>query len=226
MVTSTELRQVALPARTETYIPVPHGDFIDTVLEFADKKNYILRHDSYNAAKNGNVMSGVFAFRGDDPLMDMQVGIVNSYDKSKTAIIGIGSQVIICQNGLVSADFTLRRKHTGSVVQDLITMIEGGFEQMYDEYVRNIQLREVLAQIELNKTNYAEIVGRMYLEHEIITPTQLSVVKEEYRDSKLFPEPTAWSMYNHVNQALKKGHPADYIDSHINLHKFMVEEFA
>ena len=225
MVTIEQLRQIPLPAKTDTYIPVAHGDFTDAILEYAYKKNYNLRHMNFDANTGGQIMRGTFAFISDDPAMDFQVGIVNSYNKRKVAMVGVGTQVFICQNGMISADFTLKRKHTGSVIQDLNSMIEGSMEQLYDEFVRNIQVREALSNIELTKIQYAEIIGKMYLNEEVITPNQLAVVKQEYKESVLFPEPTAWSMYNHVNQALKKGHPADYIDSHVNLHKFMITEF-
>lgn len=171
-------------------------------------------------------MRGTFAFTGEDPEMDMQVGIVNSYDKSKTAMIGIGSQVFICQNGMISAEFIMRRKHMGSVVEDLNLMIESSFESLHDEYLRNIDIRNRFKELEISKKFYAELIGRMYLEENIFTATQLGIVKKEFESSELFPEPTVWSIYNHANHALKSGHPADYIDQHINLHKFMLTEFA
>ena len=170
-------------------------------------------------------MRGIFAFIGDDPAMDMQVGILNSYDKSKKVTIGLGSQVFICQNGMVSADYTMKRKHTGSVEDDIKYMIREGMKNLYDEYRRNIQVRNKLFEIGVSKSKYAELIGRMFIEENIITPTQLGIVKREFKESKLFPEPTAWSMYNHVNQALKFGHPANYIEQHIGLHKFMLEHF-
>ena len=216
------LGTIKYPERTDTYVPILHKDFAELVLETSDKQGFRVRNTNYDVAREGNIMRGIFAFVGDDPLMDMQVGILNSYDKSKKVTIGLGSQVFICQNGMVSADYTMKRKHTGSVEDDIKYMIEEGMKRLYDEYRRNIEVREKLSSIEIAKSRYAELIGRMFIEENIITSTQLNIVKKEFEESKLFPEPTAWSMYNHVNQALKFGHPADYINQHINLHNFML----
>lgn len=226
MIHLEDLDKYEYPARTDTYVPILHKDLAELVLEQGDKQCFAVRNTDYSVAKNGNIMRGIFAFIGDDPAMDMQIGIVNSYDKSRTVTIGLGSQVFICQNGMVSADYTMKRKHTGSVEEDIKFMIEESVKKLYDEYRRNIEVRNRLFEIEVSKSKYAELIGRMFIEEDIITSTQLNIVKREFNESKLFPEPTAWSMYNHVNQALKSGHPADYITQHVNLHKFMLENFS
>lgn len=221
-----QLDKFKYPERTDTYIPILHRNFAELVLENADKQGFKVRNTNYDVARGGDIMRGIFAFIGDDPLMDMQVGILNSYDKSKKVTIGLGSQVFICQNGMVSADYTMKRKHTGSVEEDIKYMIEEGMKRLYDEYRRNIDVRERLAKVEVTKSRYAELIGRMFIEEGIITSTQLNIVKKEFEGSKLFPEPTAWSMYNHINHALKVGHPADYITQHVGLHKFMIENLS
>jgi hypothetical protein len=221
-----QLDKFKYPERTDTYVPILHKDFAELVLESGNKQGFSIRNTNYDVAREGNIMRGIFAFIGDDSAMDMQVGILNSYDKSKKVTIGLGSQVFICQNGMVSADYTMKRKHTGSVEEDIKYMIEEGMKRLYDEYRRNIEVRERLSKVEVTKSRYAELIGRMFIEEGIITSTQLNIVKKEFEGSKLFPEPTAWSMYNHVNHALKVGHPADYITQHVELHKFMIENLS
>lgn len=225
MVTLEELKGIRFPEKTDTYTPVLHNDFVELILEIADKKKFKVRNTKYDIAREGNIMKGIFAFEGDNPEMDMQVGVLNSYDKSKTVTIGLGSQVFICQNGMVSADYILKRRHTGRVMDDIIDMVNGSFEKLYDEYRRNIEVKDQLSEIHVTRAKYAELVGRMFLEKSIITSTQLNIVKKESYESELFPEPTAWSMYNHINHALKVGHPANYINQHIALHKFMTTAF-
>lgn len=225
MMTIEQLDTIAPPIRTASYSPILHRDLAEAVLDLAHKQGFKNRNANYDIARDGNIMRGIFAFEGDDPEMDMQVGILNSYDKSKTVTIGLGSQVFICQNGMVSADYILKRKHTGSVVLDVLNMIDESLKKLYDEYRRNIEVKEILTKVEITKVEYSQLIGKMFLNDGIITSTQLNIVKREFEGSKLFPEPTAWSMYNHVNQALKSGHPADYISQHIGLHQFMVGEF-
>ena len=226
MITVNDLGYIPIPEKTDTYVPILHKDLAELVLESADKNGFVIKNTNFDTARGGNIMRGIFAFSGDDPEMDMQIGILNSYDKSKMVTIGLGSQVVICQNGMVSADYAIKRKHTGSVEDDVKRMVGQSIELLYEEYRRNIEVRNRLFGIEVSKSKYAELIGRMFIEENIITPTQLGIVKKEFQESKLFPEPTAWSMYNHVNQALKVGHPGDYIEQHNGLHNFMLENFS
>ena len=168
MINIEDLNKIQSPDKTATYIPILHKDLVELVLEEGDKHGFKIRNTDYSIAKEGNIMRGIFAFIGDDPAMDMQVGILNSYDKSKKVTIGLGSQVFICQNGMVSADYTMKRKHTGNVEDDIKYMIGEGMKNLYDEYRRNIQVRNKLFEIGVSKSKYAELIGRMFIEENII----------------------------------------------------------
>jgi len=226
MVTQIELRQVPLPAKTASYTPVPHGVLIDRVLEEANKKGFNLLRDNWNIAKRGEIMSGKLVFAGEEPGMDMQIGLTNSYDKSKSAVIAMGAEVFICLNGVVSAEYSMRRKHTTNVWKDLTYMIEEGTAILYDEYYKIIKAKNRFNEIDLNKRAQAELLGRLFVEEEIVTPIMANIVKKEIQESKLFPEDNLWSFYNHVTHALKKSHPLEYIDRHIKLHSFVEHSFS
>ena len=226
MVTLQELALVSLPEETASYTPVPHKEFVNEILEAADKKGFSLVRSGYNSSRGGNVMSGRLVFTGDVSGMDMMVGIVNSYDKSKVAMLGIGSQVVICENGLLLADYTMKRKHTTNVWRDLDTMITESVAALYDEYTRATKYRELFSAMSLPKRQQAEMLGRIFVEEEIVTPTMANTIRQEITGSKLFPDDTVWSFYNHVTHGLKQSHPIDYIDRHIEFHKFIEVNFS
>ncbi len=219
--TRDELGRVALPVETKSYKPVPHLTFIESILEEADKKEFNLIRESYTMAREGNVISGKLIFRGDEDGMDLQIGVVNSYDKSKSALIALGAEVFICLNGMVVADHHMRRKHTTNVWEDLNDLIQLGVHNLYDEYVNSVKYRSRFSEIDLNKRVQAELLGRLFVEEEILTPTMANIVREEITNSKLFPDDTVWSFYNHVTHALKQSHPSEYIDRHVEFHEFM-----
>ena len=225
MTTQIELRQVPLPARTDSYTPVPHGVFIDTILEAAYKRDFTLVRDNWNEARNGQVMSGKLVFAGEEPGMDMQIGLANSYDKSKAAVIAMGAEVFICLNGCISAEYSMRRKHTTNVWEDLTNMIEEGTAILYDEYYKILKAKNRFTEIDLNKRAQAELLCRLFVEEEIVTPTMANIVKKEIQESKLFPADNLWSFYNHVTHALKQSHPLEYIDMHVKLHSFVEHSF-
>lgn len=225
MITNAELRQVPVPEKTDSYIPVPHGIFIDAILEATDKKGLTLVRENWNEARKGQVMSGKLVFTGDEPGMDMQIGLTNSYDKSKAAVIAMGAEVFICLNGCISAEYSMRRKHTTKVWEDLNTMIQEGTDILYDEYYKIIKDRKRFETIGINKRAQAELLGRLFVEEEIVTPTMANIVKKEIQESMLFPDDNLWSFYNHVTHALKQSHPLEYIDRHVKLHSFIEHSF-
>jgi hypothetical protein len=213
------------PQKTETYTPVPHKDLMDMVLSETDMKGFYLKKAEHQAIKDTNVLLSRYAFTGPDTGMDFCVATLNSYNKTKPVSIGIGTQVVICENGMIAADYRIKRKHTGDAWKDLHEMIKSSVNILGDEYYRNFKIKMELSEIEVSKKEYASIIGDMFLNEKIITPTQLGIVSEEFDKSELFPEPTAWSMYNHITQALKKSHPSNYIAQHVDVHNFMKNVF-
>jgi hypothetical protein len=225
MITLEELKLVTLPEETRSYTPVPHGVFIEIIKEHADKEGFQFMHEDYKAAREGNLMSGKLVFIGDEPGINMQVGLVNSYDKSRTAMISMGAEVFICMNGAMRGEYEMRRKHTTNVWKDLENMISDSIKILHDNYRMIIHQKDILEQVSFNKRAQAELLGRIFVEEEIVTPTMANIIRKEIIESKKFPQDNAWSFYNHVTHALKESHPIEYIDRHVDFHKFMEVEF-
>ena len=63
----------------------------------------------------------------------------------------------------------------------------------------------------------------MFINDNLITSTQLNIIKKEILYSENFIDPTLWSFYNHCTEALKVAHPAEVLQSHIKLHDYVLE---
>jgi hypothetical protein len=223
-----ELYSVPVPIATDTYSPVSHQNIIEAVQEQLYKRNFSIVNEKYNVAANGNKVIGYYSLNyNNDPEMGIKIAFRNSYDKSMSVAFVSGGEVWICSNGMVKGDIQYVRKHTGSVVNELNVKIIDTINLMEDEFIQLKRHSEQMKQIELTKVQAAEMYGRMFMIDDIITPTQLSVIKKELDDSKFesFKDETLWSAYNHVTFALKEAHPLNYIDQHVNLHKFVEQEF-
>lgn len=228
-VSQKEVRNSTLiPEKTKSYIPVPNGEFIDAILEEADKRNFTLHSEEWKLAMKGLVMHGFLTFHGDDPDMGMQVGMLNSYNKEKPATIAIGSTVFICTNGVISADYSLRRRHTINVWDDLTMLISTAMNGLDDEYHGIVQMKDSLSQMAFSKREQSELLGQMYVATDILNPTMLSTVKQEIIESTFEPfrEETAWSFYNHITYALRKAHILETDKKHIEFHKMMKKLFV
>ena len=223
-----DLYNVRIPASTDSYSAISHQNIIDAVYEQLDKRNLQVVNEKYNVAANGDKVIGYFDlnYMGNSE-MGMRLAFRNSYDKSMSVAFVAGTQVWICENGCISGEIQFLRKHTGSVLGELHNKIITTIEQLEDHFIRTESHSIQMKSIELPKIKAAELYGRMFMVEDIISPTQLSIVKKELNEPthKVFEEETLWSAYNHVTFALKEAHPLNYINQHVNLHKFVEAEY-
>ena len=223
-----DLYNVRIPASTDSYSAVSHQNIIEAVYEHLDKRNLQVVNEKYNVAANGDKVIGYFDmnYMGNSE-MGMRLAFRNSYDKSMSVAFVAGTQVFICSNGCISGEIQFLRKHTGSVLTELNNKIVTTIEQLEDHFLRIEKHSIQMKSIELPKIKAAELYGRMFMVEDIISPTQLSIVKKELNEPthKVFEEETLWSAYNHVTFALKEAHPLNYINQHVNLHKFVEAEY-
>ena len=223
-----DLYNVRIPASTDSYSAVSHQNIIEAVYEQLDRRNLQVVKEKYNVAANGDKVIGYFDLNyNNNSEMGMRLAFRNSYDKSMSVAFVAGTQVWICENGCISGEIQFLRKHTGSVISELYNKINTTIEQLEDHFLRTERHSIQMKSIELPKIKAAELYGRMFMVEDIISPTQLSIVKKELNEPthKVFEEETLWSAYNHVTFALKETHPLNYINQHVNLHKFVEAEY-
>lgn len=240
------LMAAKLPKKTRSYAPVPHKVVMESTLEALDKANIKVLGQSYKAARNGSQGNGTYLLDGGDTQMNLRLVWQNSYDKSLPLAAAIGSNVIVCGNGLVMGDMgDFKRKHTGTVLIEFKESIGQYIQQAGEIFEKMVRDRERMKEITLTKRTSAELIGRMFLEQDIITATQLGIIKREIdapsfdygtmkkRDESgiLVGPDLLWDTYNAITVSLKEAHPQHNIKQHINLHNFItkdafVKEFA
>ena len=94
-------------------------------------------------------------------------------------------------------------------------------------YKRIIKDKDAMKLITLTEQDQAELVGRMFIQEELIDSQQTSIIKSEL-DKPSFhygtSSDTCWTFYNHVTHALKKAHPRFWLQDSQNFHDFIVAE--
>ena len=215
-----------LPKETRTYKPVSHGQLIDLTLESIHQAGFKLDTETYSAAREGNIANGKFTISNvADKEMQLQIGWQNSYDKSLSLKFAIGTQVFICQNGMVSGDYgAFKKKHQGDVqeftpaaIVEYIKSAGEGFRKMQGD-------RELMKHVQIDAQVTAELVGRMILEKEFIESTQLNIIKRELRNPTYdYGAPQSlWELYQYTTYAMKEVHPTLWMGNHIDAHDFFV----
>jgi hypothetical protein len=213
-----------VPVQTRTYKPVSHSQLIDLTLNSISKAGFTLDKETYSSAVDGQVANGRFSISNvADSEMQLQIGWQNSYNKQLTLKFAIGTRILVCSNGCVSGDFgAFKKKHVGEIQSFTPSAIVDYIAQAGEAFTLMQQQRESMKQIEITKRTKAELVGRMMLEEQFITSTQLNIISRELKapTHDYNAKDSLWELYNYTTFAMKESHPGLWMDSHIKAHKF------
>jgi hypothetical protein len=226
--TEAQVRSVSLPTHGGRYAVVPHGDVIDNVKAELTAAGFSIKNHYYKLSNEGNVAQGVYHLDyGNDPDMGMMFAWSNSYNKTMRFKCGIGAHVFVCMNGVLRGDMgSYSRKHSGTALQDVVMQIKNQVHAARKHYDRLLQDKATLKNVILTPREKGRILGELFAQDEILTLTQVGIVKREMdKPSHTYNCHTdsAWAMYNHITFALKESHPSTYMNDHEKLHDYFVK---
>ena len=218
-----------LPSHGKTYTVIPHKDVIDVTKTLLDKSGFTITKELYRANMNAKVAQGVYHLASnEDPEMGMMFAWTNSYDKSTRFQCAVGAFVNVCSNGMLCGDMAnYARKHTGKADHDIHTQISSQIKSANKYYTKLIDDKNNMRKIFLPKKSQAELVGRLFLDEEIVDASQVSIIKAEMKDPSYnygADLNNAWTFYNHVTHAFKKSHPRTWMSDQVKFHEFMTAE--
>jgi hypothetical protein len=230
-VTEQHIRNAALPTHGKRYTVIPHGYIIDETRKELANAGFVINQELYKTSLDGQVAQGVYHLNyGTDQDMGLMFAWSNSYNKQMRFKCAVGAQVFICMNGVVSGDLAnYKRKHTGSALIDVTNSIQFQITHAKEYYNNLVADKELLKQVQLSKSQQGAVVGRLLIEQEILTLTQVGMVQREIEKPthQYSGNPdSAWDLYNHITLALKDSHPLSYLSDHQKVHNFFVNEFG
>jgi hypothetical protein len=216
-----------VPVQTRTYKPVSHSQLIDLTLNSIENAGFTLDKETYSSASDGQIANGRFSISNvADSEMQLQIGWQNSYNKQLTLKFAIGTRIFICQNGCVSGDYgAFKKKHVGEIQSFTPGAITDYIKSAADTFSLMQRQREQMKEIEITRRTKAELIGRMMLEEQFITSTQLNIISRELKapTHDYGAKDSLWELYNYTTFAMKESHPANWMDSHIKAHSFFVD---
>jgi hypothetical protein len=230
-VSKEHIRNISLPQHGKSYTVIPHGHAIDETHKALFSAGFTMKHEMYKCTLDGQVAQGIYHLDySNDPDMGLMFAWSNSYNKSMKFKCAVGAHVFVCMNGVVRGDMgSFVRKHTGSALYEATQNINqqiGNAQRYFNTLVKD---KDILKNIILTTKEKGTILGRLFAEQEILTLTQVGIVKRELdRPSHNYncnPN-SAWAMYNHVTLALKESHPQTFLEDHEQLHDFFVNEYG
>jgi hypothetical protein len=229
--TEQDLRNAPLPNHGGRYAVVSHGDVINSVKTRLGNALFSITKEEYRMTTDGQVAQGIYHLAyANDPDMGMMFAWSNSYNKTMRFKCAVGAYVFICANGVVRGDLgSYSRKHSGTALQDVIAQIDNQIAHAREHYDVLVHDKEMLKNTILTPRLKGKILGELFANDEILTLTQVGIVKRE------MDKPThnynsdvnsAWTMYNHITLALKESHPSSYMKDHQRVHGYFVDAFG
>ena len=235
--TKWHLENAALPNHGKTYTVVSHKSVIDNTLQLLASSGFTIEKEIYRANMNANVAQGIYHIypsqtTDEEIINEKELGMMfawtNSYDKSTRFQCAVGAYVAVCYNGMVAGDMmNFKRKHTGSADYDVKVHLADQIKNAEKYYKRILQDKESMKLTTLDCSQQSELVGRLFIEEDLLDSQQMSCVKSEINKGSYdygTSENSAWTFYNHITHALKKAHPRDWLADQQNFHDFMMVE--
>ena len=228
-ITEVDLCTADLPLHGKTYTVIPHKNIIDHTENLLRENNFIIKKKTFKSNLKARVAQGIYQIVSThDDDMGMMFAWTNSYDKSTRFQCGIGSYVFVCNNGMIHGDMaTFARKHTGLADLEVQRQISSQIKYAHKHFNQLIQDKNQFKNQQLSKKQQSELVGRLFIEEELINATQVSIIKNEIKKPSFNYNcnvDSAWSFYNHVTHALKLSHPRLWMTTQQKFHKFMTTE--
>jgi len=226
-ITRQESLNISKPAKTDSYCPISQEEIINTALEQISKQGLKLKSEFHKTDGSRSKFVGGFTINSQgNSEMDMFFGYKNSYDRTMSASYASGASVFICSNSAVSGEQCLTRKHTGNANNIITLAITHGISSLGAKFRQIEKDFQRMKEIEVTKKTYASLIGQLYLEQDIITAHQLSVIKKEMEIESFDygVKDSLYNVYQAVTHSLKSSHPVSWLNSHTETHDFFCNE--
>lgn len=224
----SEVLSIDVPHKTDTYSPISNHIIIEEVLKICNLFGYTLVNEEYETASKGQQVKMKFYLQPQDEENGFQISILNSYNKTIAARMCGGVYSHICWNLNYIGEITQYRKHTGNAVEDVQDFIIKAFDQQENKFKNAKIMQENMLLVPLTKTEQAELAGRMLIDNEIISPSQMSVLHTQMKSTDFkynFDMNTLWGLYNHTTHSIKSEHPMTFLQTQQAVQSFFIDTY-
>ena len=226
--TQTEeyLRKTQLPLATKSYTVISHGDIIDAVREMLAKHGFIITSELYKAESNGDVALGFMQIETlNDPDMAMTFNWTNSYNKMVRFSCSIGGFIYDNQVPFVSTNnqASWNRKHTGTALEETMEVIEAMVASADDHFSQIVAMKEKFKSIDVNRKEYAKLMGLLYFDKQVISSEQINVIKREYEKPSFdyTDKGTLWELYKMIMFGIVDQAPKNWYRQQLDINSYV-----
>ncbi|MEI6235784.1 MAG: DUF932 domain-containing protein [Planctomycetota bacterium] len=238
-VSRDELYGVVTPDPTDTWRPVPHIDVVNTLTERASVRGLVVTAEKFALldgvlyGENGiqTRIPGARLFGSLDfaPIPGSMpfpagcapsCGLRNSADKSFALSILSGARVLVCANGVLSAEHIVTKKHTSRL--DLVASIDAALDAFMESLRGFNETYEKLRAWQLRKNTAHSLIVELARAGAFASSDILPVVQEfENPRHAEFRERNAWNLYQDCTEIMKSQSPSRQVEGFKALNKVL-----
>lgn len=205
-VTRSELAQTPTPKPTKSWHPIPHLQLLQVVERALLSRGFVIVEQAHGLTHEGARYFGLLQVQNNHPGHETckVIGLRNSNDRSISAGLVAGNQVVVCSNLCFSGEIQIARKHTPKIMQDLPQMAYDavvGLNKFWDQQQRRI---EVYRRTKISDQVAHDLVIRS-VDMGIIATRMVPKVLTEYRVPRHaeFKPRNLYSYYNSYTELWK-----------------------
>lgn len=237
-----QLRRIPVPVRPECsdrWMPVQHGALVDGIHAEASSRGLVATDERWAVDSQGMRLWGSIDFklpkvgtreyRALDLVvpdgMGLSLALRHSNGGHYAVTVGAGGKVFVCDNGVLTAEYICKRKHTTGF--DLDALVQDAFAHYVDESRNLNAFVERFQEADLSQTEANDLLLQAGRDN-VVSWSLLGKVDAEWREPRHpeFSDRNAWSLYNAFTQVAQNASVSrqlrmlngarDLIQSHLN----------
>jgi len=204
-----QVKQVATPAATDSWQPIPHHELIEIVQERMQENGWKIEKTYHSLHRYGQRYFGLFHVKNtgaDNDERGTILGLRNSHDKCFPAGLCMGNAPFVCSNLIFTNEVVLARRHTKNILNDLSQVIAKTLGKMTETWASDEQRIQAYKNYELDNSQAHDLVIRAY-QNGAISKAKIADVVEQWHTPEHddFSPRTMHSLYNGFTHILKGG---------------------
>lgn len=221
-VTYEMLRQLPVPAATETHHPVAHFRLVDALKNTLGNYGHEVVFEQHAIDHDGDRYFGLLSLKSVYGDYEDVCGLRNSHDKTFPVGIAMGGAVFVCSNLSFYGQHVIRRKHTKSAWRDIHGLLAAIIEPLAEQREQQHQKLLTYKATELSDPAAHHAIMRMYKEDVIGVQRIPDVLHQWEEPAHDWGEKSVWRLFNAATFALK-GRVAERPQITTQLHQIMDE---
>lgn len=232
-ISSNAIDNIPVPSPTASYTPVQHRQLMHGVMSAFTSQGFDIDKPTHQIHRKKPRFVSIFSVGGGglpvDKALRWMVGVMNSYDMSRSVTLLFGAEVRVCTNGAIVADHKLKTRHTLNVWDRIPDLIAESVDVFGDTIVEAQRRNDTLREIVVDDRKLIDAFAVEVCRRGLLSPTKAVDYANEIHDPSFDYEVkpnSLWSIHNAYTHCAKGMEAGDFARRAIQFDKLLDETFV